>query len=76
MHARRALEIDPNDSGALSALAVVQVYERNWDEAKSLFDAAIRLNPNNADAFGWMAELHVYLGKRKTRWHIARKPFA
>ena len=50
MHAQLAVEIDPNDSGARSALAFVQLYERNWDEAKSQFDAAIRLNPNNADA--------------------------
>ena len=63
MHAQRAVEIDPNDSGARSVLGYVQLYERNWDEAKSQFDAAIRLNPNNADAVARMAELHIYLGK-------------
>jgi TolB-like protein/class 3 adenylate cyclase/Flp pilus assembly protein TadD len=63
MHAQRAVDIDPNDSGALSVLGYIHLYERNWDEAKSLFDAAIRLNPNNADAVAWMAELHVYLGQ-------------
>jgi adenylate cyclase len=63
LHAQRAVEIDTNDSGALSVLGLVQVYERNWYEAKTLYDAAIRLNPNNADAFAWMAELHVYLGR-------------
>jgi adenylate cyclase len=63
LHAQRAVEIDPNDSAACSVLGYVQLYERNWDEAKILFDAAIRLNPNNANAVNWMAELHVYLGE-------------
>jgi adenylate cyclase len=62
LHARRAVEIDPNDSGARDVLGCVQVYERNWDEAKSQFDAALRLSPNNADAVAHMAELDVYLG--------------
>jgi adenylate cyclase len=63
VHARRAVEIDPNDSRARRVLGSVQLYERNWDEAKSQFDAAIRLNPNNADAVAWTGELHVYLGQ-------------
>jgi TolB-like protein/class 3 adenylate cyclase/Flp pilus assembly protein TadD len=63
MHAQRAVEIDPNDSGARSVLGYIQLYERNWDEARSHFDAAVRLNPNNADAVAWMAELHTYLGQ-------------
>ncbi|UCI05289.1 adenylate/guanylate cyclase domain-containing protein [Mesorhizobium sp. B1-1-8] len=63
MHAQRAVEIDPNDSDACSALGYVQLYERNWDEAKSLLELATRLNPNNANAGIWLAELHVYLGK-------------
>jgi tetratricopeptide (TPR) repeat protein len=63
MHAQRAVEIDPNDSEARSALGYVQIYERNWDNAKLLFDGAIRLNPNNADAVARMAELYIYLDK-------------
>jgi TolB-like protein/Flp pilus assembly protein TadD len=63
MHAERAVEIDPNDSFACSVLGYVQLYERNWDEAKSRFDAAMRLNPNNATAIHWLAELYVYLGR-------------
>lgn len=63
IHAQRAVEIDPNDSVARSALGYVHLFERNWDEAKALFDAAIRLNPNNANAGIWMVELYVYLGK-------------
>ena len=63
MHAQKAVEIGPNDSHAYSVLGYVQLFERNWDEAKALFDAAIRLNPNNADAVAWTGELHIYLGE-------------
>jgi adenylate cyclase len=63
VHAQRAVEIDPDDSHARSILGCVQLYERNWNEAKLQFDAAIRLNPNNADAVAWMGELQIYLGK-------------
>ncbi|MES0049277.1 adenylate/guanylate cyclase domain-containing protein [Mesorhizobium sp. M0053] len=62
IHAQRAVEIDPDDSHARRILGCVQLYERNWDEAKSQFDAAVRLNPNNADAVAWMGELQIYLG--------------
>ncbi|MFK0688825.1 adenylate/guanylate cyclase domain-containing protein [Mesorhizobium sp. IMUNJ 23033] len=62
MHAQRAVEIDPGDSHARTILGCVQLYERNWDEAKFQFDAAVRQNPNNADAVAWMGELQIYLG--------------
>lgn len=62
MHAQRAVEIDPGDSHARTILGCVQLYERNWDEAKFQFDAAVQLNPNNADAVAWMGELQIYLG--------------
>jgi TolB-like protein/class 3 adenylate cyclase len=63
LHAQRAVEIDSEDSHAHRVLGAVHVYERNWEEAKSQLDAAIRLNPNNADAVAWMAELHMSLGR-------------
>ncbi|WP_457940328.1 adenylate/guanylate cyclase domain-containing protein [Mesorhizobium sp. 10J20-29] len=62
MHAQRAVEIDPSDSHARRILGCVQLYERNWDDAKFQFDAAVRHNPNNADAVAWMGELQIYLG--------------
>ncbi|ESY65262.1 MULTISPECIES: adenylate/guanylate cyclase domain-containing protein [Mesorhizobium] len=62
IHAQRAVEIDSDDSQARRILGCVQLYERNWDEAKFQFDAAVRLNPNNADAVAWMGELQIYLG--------------
>ncbi|WP_348647074.1 adenylate cyclase [Mesorhizobium sp. NZP2077] len=63
MHAQRAVEIDPSDSHARMALGCVHLHERNWDEANFQFDAAIRQNPNNADAVAWSGELQTYLGE-------------
>ncbi|MER9331196.1 adenylate/guanylate cyclase domain-containing protein [Mesorhizobium sp. M0488] len=63
VHAQRAVEIDPGDSHARRILGCVQLYERNWDDAKLQFDAAIRLNPNNADAVAWIGELQIFLGE-------------
>ena len=50
MHAQRPWKSIPVTQVLAVSSAFVQLYERNWDEAKSQFDAAIRLNPNNADA--------------------------
>jgi adenylate cyclase len=60
--AQRAVEIDPGDSNARAILAYVQLYERNWDEAKLQLDAAVRLNPNDAHAVNLTGELQFYLG--------------
>ncbi|WP_095813938.1 tetratricopeptide repeat protein [Mesorhizobium sp. WSM3860] len=62
VHARRAVEIDPDDSHARAILAYVQLYERNWDEAKLQLEAAVRLNPNDAHAVALKGELQFYLG--------------
>jgi tetratricopeptide (TPR) repeat protein len=63
MHAQRAVEIDSNDSVARGVLGYVQIFERNWDEAKSQFVAAIRLNSNDFFAHAFMAELYAFLGE-------------
>ncbi|MBZ9673329.1 tetratricopeptide repeat protein [Mesorhizobium sp. ES1-3] len=62
VHAQRAVEIEPGDSHARAILAYVQLYERNWDEAKLQLDAAVRLNPNDAHAVALTGELQFYLG--------------
>ncbi|RWL44884.1 MAG: adenylate/guanylate cyclase domain-containing protein [Mesorhizobium sp.] len=62
IHAQRAVEIDPSDSHARAILAYVQLYERNWDEAKAQLEAAVRQNPNDAHAVALTGELQFYLG--------------
>lgn len=58
----RAIELDPKDSSAHRALGHILLNERRWEESKSYLDAAIRLNPNGADAFASLAEFHAVEG--------------
>ena len=60
--AKRAVELDPESSGAHSAFAVVLLYERRWDEAAREFEIALRLNPNDADAWDWLSDFKVMEG--------------
>jgi len=61
--ARRAVDIDANDSTAHSTLGYMLLYDHRWGEAERHYDTAIRLNPNNADAFADIAYFHVMNGK-------------
>ena len=61
--AERAVEIDSNDSTARSTLGYMLLYDHRWDDAELQYNAAIRLNPNNADAFADIAYFHVMNGK-------------
>jgi TolB-like protein len=62
-HARRAVELDPNDSGAHSALGFVLSYERRLHEAEAHCETAIRLNPNDAYAFAELGDLKTLMGE-------------
>jgi adenylate cyclase len=44
-------------------LGFILHYERRWEEAEFQHDAAIRLNPNNADALVAMLYFQVSIGK-------------
>jgi TolB-like protein len=61
--AKRAVELDPDDSGAHWVLALVLLYERHWDESAKEFEISLRLNPNDADAWASLADLKVYEGR-------------
>lgn len=53
----RALQIDPNSSEAHAALGYVRHYDWQWAEAEKAFLRAIELNPSNALARLWYANL-------------------
>jgi tetratricopeptide (TPR) repeat protein len=61
--ARKAVDLDPNDSGAHWMLALIILYERLWDESEREFELALRLNPNDADAWSNLSDLKVMEGK-------------
>ena len=62
--ARKALELDPQQTSAHAVLALITFYY-DWDHvaAEGGFRKAIALNPNNAHARQWYAEL-LYFGER------------
>ena len=60
--ARRAVELDPTDSGARWALGFVLLYEREWEHAASEFELSFRLNPNDADAWALSTDFKVFEG--------------
>jgi TolB-like protein/Tfp pilus assembly protein PilF len=53
----RALQIDPNSSEAHAALGYVRHYQWQWADAEQAFLRAIELNPSNALARLWYANL-------------------
>jgi tetratricopeptide (TPR) repeat protein len=61
--AKRAVELERDDSGSHWALAFVLLHERRWDESAKEFETALRLNPNDADAWTQFADLKSYEGR-------------
>lgn len=55
--AKRALEIEPDLAEAHAALGYSNLYEWNWEQARSGLESAIKLNPNYAPAHLWLAHL-------------------
>lgn len=71
--ASRALEVDPNLAEAHAALGYVQLYEWNWERARTELDRAIQLNPNYAPAHLWLAHYYSMHGRfpealQEVRW--------
>jgi TolB-like protein/class 3 adenylate cyclase len=63
--AKRAVELDPEDSGARWVLAAVLLYERRWDESAKEFEISLRLNSNDADAWDMLSDFKVMEGLGK-----------
>src|SRR5262249_26529814 len=61
--AKRAVELDPEDSGTHWVLAFVLLYERRWEESAQEYATSLRLSPNEADAWAGLADLKVYEGR-------------
>jgi TolB-like protein/DNA-binding winged helix-turn-helix (wHTH) protein len=60
----RALQLNPNLSGAYNSRALIQfLYEKNWLAAEQSLQRAIELSPNNADAFLRYGYFLINVGK-------------
>jgi adenylate cyclase len=63
-YAARALELDPNSSDAHAALGnIAEQFDHDWARAEAEFREAIRLNPSNVVAHGFLALDLVALGR-------------
>ena len=60
--AKFALEIDPDSTEALGALAAVYSNRGDLEEAASLFDRIRSIDGTKSDVISWEATLHIRLG--------------
>jgi TolB-like protein/Tfp pilus assembly protein PilF len=61
--ARRAVELDPENSGTHWVFAYILLLERRWDESAKEYEISLRLNPNDADAWANFGDLKTYEGR-------------
>jgi TolB-like protein len=61
--ARRAVALDPNEAFAHGVLAFVVRYEHAYEECAAEIEAAMRIDPNNADIPAMWTDLLVMDGK-------------
>ncbi len=61
--ARKAVELDPENSGTHWVLAYILLIERQWDEAAKEYEISLRLNPNDADAWASLSDLKSLEGR-------------
>lgn len=61
--AKKAVELDPDDSSSRSMLAFMLLFQRRWDESAKEFEISLRLNPNDADAWDQLAGLKGLEGR-------------
>ena len=61
--ARQAVELDPSDAAARTALACAGVFTRHYERAADDFEKALALNPNDPETMALMAYLYNNLGQ-------------
>ena len=60
-HAARAVELQPNDATALELLATVDVKLAKWQDAKSAFERALTLKPDNLESLLGLGQCELEL---------------
>ena len=73
--ARKAVALDPNDSGCRWVLAYLLAYERSFAESDAEFAKAIELDPNEADTWAALSDITVLAGRVEEGLEHIRKAF-
>jgi DNA-binding winged helix-turn-helix (wHTH) protein/TolB-like protein/Tfp pilus assembly protein PilF len=72
--ARKALELDESLSDAHAVLGFVIFWlDWNWNECERHYQRALELNPHNADALIYYANLHSNLGRHAEALALAKR---
>jgi len=61
--AEKAVALDPNDANGRWMHGYLLAYDRQYDKSEREFAAALKLDPNNADAWANLSDLSVCAGK-------------
>jgi TolB-like protein len=61
--AGQAVRLDPDDSATHSLLGYILAYECCWEDSARAFSEAMRLNPNNAEAWAYQSDISALAGK-------------
>src|SRR5258708_39239965 len=71
--ASRAAELDPMDGRAMRERGRATLYMRRYDESLEAFDAAIGLNPDDADILSDYADALAHFGEPQRSLPFSRK---
>jgi TolB-like protein/class 3 adenylate cyclase len=61
--AEKAVTLDLNDANSRWMLGYLLAYDRQYDKSEKEFAAALKLDPNNADAWANLSDISVCAGK-------------
>jgi TolB-like protein/Flp pilus assembly protein TadD len=73
--AERAVALDPNDANGRWMHGYLLAYDHQFDKSDREFAAALRLDPNNADAWANLSDLSVCAGKHQEGLDQIQKAF-
>lgn len=63
VHAKKAVELDPNDSLTRAALGFVLMHDKQWTEAGREFQRSVEINSNDAEALAALADYKMRIGE-------------
>lgn len=73
-HARRAMDLDPENSLAISVAGLICTNVRKkFDEAERLFEEAVAINPSDSHAFLFRGALHMFTDRGPSAYALCRK---